>query len=96
MRHFKSFAEYVEQRAADHRDDPESIASGGEPILALDGWANGGSPPSSATSCGQVAEPSLFRGLFKAVNPARPASPTSSRLLASPFRRRFKSQVVGR
>jgi hypothetical protein len=34
--------------------------------------------------------------VFRAVNPARPASPTNSRLLASPFRKRLTSQVMGR
>jgi hypothetical protein len=43
-----------------------------------------------------VAERSLMRGVFRAVNPARPVSPTSSRLLAGPFPRKFKSQVIGR
>ncbi len=44
----------------------------------------------------QVAERSIFRGMFKAVNPARPVSPINSRLLASPFRKRLKSQIMGR
>jgi hypothetical protein len=38
-----------------------------------------------------------FKGVFKAVNPARPVLPSNSRLLASPFRKkRLKSQVMGR
>ena len=45
---------------------------------------------------GDLSERSLFRGVFKAVNPSRTASPTNSRLLASPFRKRLKSQVIGR
>ncbi len=43
-----------------------------------------------------VAERSLMRGVFRAVNPARPVSPTNSRLLAGPFPRKLKSQVIGR
>ena len=43
-----------------------------------------------------VAERSVTGGMFKAVNPARPVSPTNSRLFALPGRKRFKSQVVGR
>ena len=38
----------------------------------------------------------LFRGVFKAVNPARAASPLNSRLLASPYRKKLKSQIMGR
>jgi hypothetical protein len=45
---------------------------------------------------GHLGERSLFRGVFRAVNPARPARPVNSRLLASPFRRRLKGQVIGR
>jgi hypothetical protein len=44
-----------------------------------------------------MAERSVFRGLFKVVNPARPASPLNSRLLASPAKKkRPGSQVMGR
>ena len=39
---------------------------------------------------------SLFRGLYKAVNPARPISPTNSRLLSLPGQKRIKGQVMGR
>ncbi|QDV35663.1 hypothetical protein [Tautonia plasticadhaerens] len=39
---------------------------------------------------------STTHGLIGPVNPARPVSPTNSRLLASPFRRRLRGQVVGR
>jgi hypothetical protein len=42
-----------------------------------------------------VAERSITGGMFKAVNPARPVSPTNSRLFALPGRKRFKSQVMG-
>ncbi len=45
----------------------------------------------------QLAERrSAFRGIFKVVNPARPASPLNSRLLSSPYRKRLKGQVMGR
>jgi hypothetical protein len=61
------------------------------------------SSPSSPNICddaNHVPERSLFRGLFKnpieAVNPARPASPMNSRLLASPTRKWLKSQIIGR
>jgi hypothetical protein len=43
-----------------------------------------------------VAERSSTGGLFKVVNPARPVSPRNSRLLAGPFPKRLKSQVIGR
>jgi hypothetical protein len=42
-----------------------------------------------------VAERSITGGMFKAVNPARPVSPTNSRLFALPGRKRFKSQIMG-
>ena len=42
-----------------------------------------------------VTERSIMRGFFKVVNPARPVSPTNSRLFAQPGRKRFKSQVMG-
>jgi hypothetical protein len=45
--------------------------------------------------CTPVAERSITGGMFKAVNPARPVSPTNSRLFALPARKRFKSQVMG-
>lgn len=38
-----------------------------------------------------------FKGAFKAVNPARPVSPTNSRLFGPPCRRkRLGAQVIGR
>jgi hypothetical protein len=44
-----------------------------------------------------MAERSVFRGPFKVVNPARPASPLNSRLLASPAKKkRPGSQVMDR
>ncbi len=42
------------------------------------------------------AERSVTAGMFKAVNPARPVSPTNSRLLSPTVGKRFKSQVIGR
>jgi hypothetical protein len=42
-----------------------------------------------------VDERSITGGMFKAVNPARPVSPTNSRLFALPGRKRFKSQIMG-
>ncbi len=44
----------------------------------------------------QVDERLFPRGMFKAVNPSRPVSPLNSRDLASPHKKTFKSQVVGR
>jgi hypothetical protein len=44
----------------------------------------------------RLAERSLFGGLFKAVNPSRPVGPWNSRLVASPWRKRLKGQVMGR
>lgn len=42
-----------------------------------------------------VAERSITGGMFKAVNPARPVSPTNSRLFDLPGRKRFKKQIMG-
>jgi hypothetical protein len=42
-----------------------------------------------------VAERLITGGMFKAVNPARPVSPTNSRLLSAPVQKRFKSQIMG-
>jgi hypothetical protein len=51
---------------------------------------------SGDVSCVPMAERSVFRGLFKAVNPARPASPLNSLLLTSPAKKkRPGSQVMG-
>ena len=67
-------------------------------------WRSGvgeeGEPPKGLE--GDVTDESLagrrspFRGLFKVVNPARPASPLNSKLLASPWKKRLKGQVMGR
>jgi len=99
MGDFQTFAEFLEQREAERR-----AADSGP---AVDGfWGTesseepgiGGRPARQGITGGrdQVAERSIFCGLFKAVNPARPVSPLNSRLLASPFRKTFKSQVMGR
>jgi hypothetical protein len=60
---------------------------------------DGGIPSDSSVCVGfdPLAERSLFRGLFKVVNPSRPASSLNSRLLAAPARKkRLGSQVMGR
>ena len=96
MAHFKPFAESLEQWAAGpHPTDlrPPSIRS--KPIdpnnQPTDDPGGPGSPD------GQVTERSLYKGVFRAVNQARPASPSNSKLLTSPFRkRRLGSQVMGR
>jgi hypothetical protein len=103
MNGYKTFGEYLEQR--DGANDAAPLtrrpdARGLNPVA--------GSPlrhdpprPDTAGGEGQVETRSIFGNLFKspfkAVNPARPVSPTNSRLLASPFRRkRLKSQIIGR
>jgi hypothetical protein len=82
MQNYPSFAEYLERRTAE--DDGQAAPPSKEPNHHED----------------QVAERSIFRGLFKnpfkAVNPSRPVSPANSRLLASPMRKRLKSQIMGR
>ena len=91
MRSFKTFAEFLEDREAESR--------GTDPILAGDDFGVTGVDPAQPGTIGdqdQYAERSFFRGLFKVVNPVRPVSPLNSRLLASPIRKRLKSQVIGR
>jgi hypothetical protein len=65
--------------------------------------ASGGGPAGDLTvgsgdvSRDPMAERSVFRGLLKVVNPARPASPLNSPLPASPAKKkRPGSQVMGR
>jgi hypothetical protein len=53
-------------------------------------------PPRPVPGFPPVDERSLMGGVFRAVNPARPTSPTNSRLLAGPHPKRLKSQVIGR
>jgi hypothetical protein len=43
-----------------------------------------------------LAERSITGGMFKAVNPARPVSPTNSRLFSLPGQKKIKIQVMGR
>ncbi len=83
MRCYPSFLEYLEWRSGigDERDPPRGL----EGDVSSESLAERRSPFRG-----------LFRGVFKAVNPARPISPTNSRLLAPPSRKRLKSQVVGR
>ena len=98
---FKTFTQFLEQRAAEtpiFTDQRRAAIDDGE-IDPIDEPMTGGDSafPGPPSGQGQVAERSMFRGLFKAVNPARPVSPNNSRLLSSPFRkRRLKSQVMGR
>lgn len=88
---YKTFGEFVEHRGALRpRPKPEAGVEGEMAPLQ----------PSVAAGADPFTERSAFRnpfkGLFKVVNPARPASPTNSRLLASPFRKKLKGQVMGR
>ena len=99
----ETFSEYVERRDAVIRpasvDRP--VSTDHEPHAAGD--ATGALAPDDPRAMDDLVyrpdhlgERSLFRGVFAAVNPARPASPWNSRLLASPLRKRLGSQVVGR
>lgn len=101
MNDFKTFAEYMEQRAAGvlsaadenpahHRVD--GVDPDGEPTPSRDQVRSG-----SSDDRDRVAERSMFKGLFKVVNPARPVSPTNSRLFSSPSRKRkLGGQIMGR
>jgi hypothetical protein len=103
MMGYKTFSEYLE-----HRDAGVRSAAGSPSLPDYDGSSAADEPARrDDAACpgvidaigrnrGHVSERSMFRGVFKSVNPARPASPTNSRLLASPFRRQLKSQVIGR
>src|SRR4051794_16601758 len=96
MARFKSFADFLELRAAvTSSSDPGSPSLRHDPA---DSGAQSTDDPESPTLPGdQVAERSMFRGVFKAVNPSRPVSPMNSKLLASPSRKRkLGSQVMGR
>ena len=99
MGDFQTFAEFLAQRDAERRaagPSPAMVGPGG--AGPVEEPASGGDPAHPGILCArdQVAERSITRGMFKAVNPARPVSPLNSRLLASPFRKRFRSQVMGR
>jgi len=103
MASYKTFTEFLEQR------DPPGRAIDPSPASMDDGWTDppcepmtGDDPthPDRSVDRDQVAERSMFKGLYKglfqAVNPSRPLTTTNSRLLASPFRKRFNSQVMGK
>ena len=80
MRPMPTFAEYLKRRR------PEAIPNP--------------APPPRPEVPGQAAAPvsarKLIPGWGKAVNPSRPVTPFNSKLLASPGRKRLKSQVVNR
>jgi hypothetical protein len=90
MGNFMTFADYLERREADLRlFDPARNGDRAASIELHD-------LPMVPCDPDPVSERSMFRGVFKAVNPARPASPTNSTMLASPSRKRLKGQVMGR
>src|SRR3954471_15647208 len=102
MGNFKTFAEYLVQRErALHAPIPRTDL---DPVgRNTDGDPGAERVPRSPILPGEadpVSERSMsggiLRGVFTAVNPARPVSPINSRLLASPHRKRLKSQVMGR
>ena len=80
MRPIPTFAEYLKHRRREALPSP--------------------APPPRPEMPGQQARPVTVRKLIpgwgKAVNPARPVTPFNSKLLASPDRKRLKSQVVNR
>ncbi len=82
MRCYPSFLEYLEWRSG--------VGDEGGPPRGLE-WGVSGEALAERRSPFR----GLFRGVFKAVNPARPASPLNSRLVASPYHRRLKSQIMG-
>ncbi len=94
MDNFQTFAEFLAQRDT----DTSTVVVGTEGTGPVEEPVTGGDPdrPGIPTARDQVAERSIFRGMFKAVNPARPISHLNSRLLASPFRKRYRSQIMGR
>jgi hypothetical protein len=99
MGDFQTFAEFLERRDADGRAaDPSTITVGSEVTGPVEEPVTAGDParPGVPGERVPVTERSISRGMFKAVNPARPVSPLNSRLLASPFRKRFRSQIMGR
>src|SRR5947207_1252246 len=102
MKH-ETFSQYLERRDAviRHASVERPVSTHLEPRATDD--AMGAIDPDDPSAMSDpvyqpdhLGERSLFRGVFRAVNPARPASPSNSRLLASPFRKRLGSQVVGR
>ena len=98
MGNYQTFTEFLILRDGDRRaTDPTLPVHGGDMVVPT----TGDEPTQPGRSVGQdqVSERSRFSGLFKlfkVVNPARPASPLNSRALASPFRKKLKSQVIGR
>ena len=103
MSGYKSFSEFLEQRDAANyaaRQSSGPDAGGFDPV-ARSRFHDDSPQSDTAGNEGQVEARSMFGSLFKspfkAVNPARPVSPTNSRLLASPFgKRRLRSQVIGK
>jgi hypothetical protein len=98
MSSFMTFAEFL-QRRDPQRGSPDPIPKVADSQIGdVGGRTTDGETvhPGLLDDRDRLAERSLFRGFFKAVNPARPVSPTNSRLLASPNRKRLKSQVMGR
>jgi hypothetical protein len=96
---FQTFTEFLKLRDGDRRaTDPNLPLPGGDIVKPTTG--DDPTHPGRSVGLDQVSERSrfsgLFKGLFKVVNPARPASPLNSRALASPFRKKLKSQVMGR
>jgi hypothetical protein len=96
---FQTFTDFLRQRdAAGRATVPTLPVPGGDMVEPVE--ANDPTLPGKSVDRDHVCERSrfrgLFRGMFKVVNPARPASPTNSRHLASPFKRKLKSQVMGR
>jgi hypothetical protein len=100
---YKSFGEFLEQRdgANDAASQPRRPDARGVDPAAGSPLRYDPLQPDAVGDGGQVEARSIFANLFKSpfkpVNPARPVSPTNSRLLASPSRKRgLKSQIIGR
>src|SRR4051794_10770586 len=98
MATFKTFSEYVQQRDGELGGRGPSAPTNWNAASIPNGdlGDDAAAQPTCPDERDRVAERSMFRGLFKAVNPARPVSPTNSRLLASPSRTRLKSQIIGK
>lgn len=95
---FKTFGEYLEQRTSFVPNAGPSRADGGGTGANFTEYPL---PDPGIPGDGRhVSERSRFRNPYKvvsgAVNPSRPVSPTNSRLLSFPARKRLKSQIVGR
>jgi hypothetical protein len=103
MNGYKTFSQYLEQRDGvnDAASQPRRPDARGLKPVAGSRLHDDTRQSYTAGHEGQVEERSvlgnIFKSPFKAVNPARPVSPTNSKLLASPFRKqRLRSQVIGR